>query len=110
MIETFAARITFVAFHDRGPLASRHRPSARVSEEVDQNIFRRKKEEIVVRGFEQLLTLATGGPADRFDGLDAEGFDYRLHRHRTFLDRGNQERSMLCAVEVPLCDWSHVRT
>ena len=49
-IETLAAGIALVAFHDGGPLMRGHGASAGISEQVDQDIVGRKQKQIVVRG------------------------------------------------------------
>src|SRR5215469_11789413 len=74
-IEAFASRITLVAFHHRGPLVGGHGARARVGKQIDQHIGSREKEEIVVGIFEQHFALGAGGPANRLNTLDAEGFD-----------------------------------
>jgi hypothetical protein len=67
--------VALVAFHDGAPLARRHRAGARIGEPVDQHVIGAQLEDVQVRRFEQALTLAARGHADRLDALDAEGFD-----------------------------------
>ena len=89
-VEALAACVTFVAFHNGGPLVSGHRAGAGIGEQVDQHVGSGKKKEIVVRGAKQLQALIAAGPADRLDALDAKRFDdgaghgAYVHLHRIF--------------------------
>ena len=74
-IEAATAGVAFVAFHDGGPLVRGHRAGSGVGEQVDEDVVSAQQEKIVVCGFEELLALGAGGPADGLDTLDAEGFD-----------------------------------
>ena len=56
-VEAAAAGVAFVAFHDGGPLVRGHGAGAGIGEQVDQDIVGGQKEQVVVRGFEQLLAL-----------------------------------------------------
>ena len=49
-IEAPAARIALVAFHDRGPLVRGHSARAGIRQQVNEDIVRREKKQIVVRG------------------------------------------------------------
>ncbi len=75
VVEAAAAGVALVAFHDGGPLMSRHGAGAGVGEQVDEHIVGRQEEQVVVGGTQQLFTLRAGGPADRLDALDAERLD-----------------------------------
>ena len=80
-VEAAAAGVAFVAFHDGGPLVGGHGSGAGVGEQVDEDIVGGEQEKVVVGGFEKLLALFAGGPADGFDALDAEGFDDGFDGH-----------------------------
>ena len=56
-IEAAAAGVAFVAFHDGGPLMSRHGAGAGVGEQVDEDIVSGQEEEVVVRGLEKGFAL-----------------------------------------------------
>ena len=75
----WCAGVGLVTSHDPCPLFAAHRAGSRVGQEVDHDIIRWDREEVVVRLFEGCSTLFDGGHADGFDGLDAEGFDDRFH-------------------------------
>ncbi len=86
-IEAAAAGITFIAFHDGGPLMRGHGAGAGVSEEVDENVVGGEEKKIVMRGLEKFFALRAGRPADGLDALDAKGFDdgFGLHGFRSRL-------------------------
>src|SRR6266536_2365655 len=81
-IEAAAAGVALVAFHDGGPLVRGHGSGAGVGEQVDQDVVGGKKEEVVVRGFEELLALGAGGPVKGLDAFNAKGFDDGLDGHK----------------------------
>ncbi len=83
-VKAAAPGITLVAFHDRGPLVRGHGASARIGEEIDQDVVGRQQEEVVVCGLEKALTLDSRGPADGLDTLDTKGLDDRARHEISF--------------------------
>jgi hypothetical protein len=81
MVEAFASGVRLVALHDACPLVGGHGAGAGVGEQVDEDVVGFKQEEVVMRGAKELFTLGAGGPANGFDGLDAEGLDDGFCRH-----------------------------
>ena len=78
-VESRAAGVGLVTLHQRGPLAGAHAGGARVGQEVDQHVVRMQREQVVIGVAQALLPFFAGGHADRFDRLDAEGFDDGFH-------------------------------
>ena len=76
-----AAGVALVAFHDGGPLVSRHRPGAGVGEQIDEHIIGVQEEQVVMRGFQQLFALGAGCPANWLDALDPKGLDDGSYGH-----------------------------
>ena len=50
-----------------------HGAGAGIGEQIDQDIVGGEQKEIVMRGFEELLALFAGGPANGFDALMRNG-------------------------------------
>src|SRR5580692_4318770 len=84
-VEAAAAGVAFVALHAGGPLMRGHGARAGDGEQVDEDIVGGEQEQVVVGGFEEVLALAAGGPAQRFDALDAAGFDDGFYGHEGHL-------------------------
>src|SRR4051812_36717556 len=103
-LKTLAARIALIALHDAGPLLRGHRPGARISQQIDEYVFRRQQKQVVVRGLEQLFAFVARGPADGFYALYAEGLYDSASRHGTsrphavpeVCDRYHQGTEALC--------------
>src|SRR5580765_7086786 len=81
VIEAPASRVALVAFHDAGPLMRRHGARAGIGEQIDEHVVSGQQEQVVISGAQQLLPLLAGGPGDRLDALDAEGFDDGFDGH-----------------------------
>jgi hypothetical protein len=90
VVEGFRAGIAFVAAHDGGPLVGGHGSGAGVGKQVDEDVVRGEKEEVVEGGAEEVDTLGAGGPTDRLNGLDAEGLDDRSYGHVGSLGQGSR--------------------
>jgi hypothetical protein len=56
-------------------LAVAHGVGARIGQKIDEHILSSDAEQVVVRVCQDTLALFTGGLFDRFDDLDAEGFN-----------------------------------
>lgn len=82
MIEAAAPGIALITLHQRRPLVGRHGAGAGVSQQIDQNVFRRQKKDVVVSCPEHLLPLSSGRPAYRFPTLDSKRLDDGFHGHR----------------------------
>ncbi len=77
--ETLAARVGFIAAHERGPLFGGHGAGAGIGEKVDQNVVGFDEEEVVPGLLEIALALLGGGVMERFHALDPERFNDRSH-------------------------------
>ena len=77
MIVAPAARITFVAFHDRSPLFRGHCSSTRIGEQINQYVIGGKQKQVVVRRTQVLFALPTRCPPDGFDTLNSKGLNDR---------------------------------
>ncbi len=76
-----AAGVGLVAVHHPGPLLRRHRPGARVGEQVDDHLVGVEPEEVVPGSFERPFPLLTSGEIDGLDAVDAERLDDGAKRH-----------------------------
>jgi len=90
MVEAAAAGVAFIAFHHSGPLVGGHGSGAGVGEQVDKDVVSRKKKQVVMGGFQELLALLASRPADRFNALVTEGFDdgFDGHGFPSYLESG----------------------
>ncbi len=80
-LEAGTAGVALVAFHHRGPLAAAHGAGAGVRQQVDQHVFGRQQEEVVMRRVEIALPFLARRPLEGLDALDLERFDDGSERH-----------------------------
>jgi len=74
-----AAGVAFVARHERRLLAGAHGRGPAVGQQVDQHVVGVQGEQVVVGLGDQLQPFLARRHADRFDRLDAEGFNDGFH-------------------------------
>ena len=74
-----AARVAFVAEHQRGPLSVRHRARAAVGQKVDGDVFGVQQEDIVVRRGERGFAMTARRNWQWLGHLDAKRLDDRMH-------------------------------
>ena len=99
-VEAPAAGVTFVAFHDGGPLVGRHGAGAGVGQQVNQHVVRRQQEQVVVGGAQQLFALLARCPADRLDALDAERLNDGTGHGAILLLQDTPEGAQVSVTEV----------
>jgi len=75
--EAGTSRVGLIAFQERAPLFGAHGRGAAVGQEINENLVRIEMEKIEMGPRKRPFALFARGPANRFDGLDAEGFDRR---------------------------------
>ena len=78
-IKASRAGVRLVAPHDAGPLIGAHGRRAAVGQQVDQHVLGTHGKEVVAALPQDLLPIADRGKPDRFDRLDLERLDDRLH-------------------------------
>ena len=76
---------------DRRPLVARHRPGARVREEIDQYVLGAESEQVVACMPDRLATIFRRGHHERFDRVDAKRFDDRVERHEPIMRENLRE-------------------
>jgi hypothetical protein len=74
-----AAGVRFISPHHRRPLLGGHRGSARVGEQIDQDVSRFEHKQVVARLAEESLALFAGSLAQGFDAFDAKRLDNSFH-------------------------------
>jgi hypothetical protein len=78
--ERSAAGVGLVAVDQRGPLRQRHRAGPGIGEQIDQNVLRRKLEDVVTCTRQRRDPLIACRELPRLDRLDAERLDDRVER------------------------------
>ena len=76
-----AARVALVSFHDRSPLIGGHRSGAGIGQQINKDIIRREKKQVVVRVAQELFAFFARGPADGLNTLDTKRLDNGADRH-----------------------------
>ena len=74
-VKTLASSVALVTLHDSCPLMGRHGAGSRIRQEVNQDLLRPQKEEVVIGCTQRALSLLTRGPMKRLHAFDPEGFD-----------------------------------
>ena len=108
-VERPAPGIGLVALHQRAPLRGRHRAGAGVGQQVDEDVVGAQQEQVVARLLERAHALLTRREAERFDGLDAEGFDDGVEGHVRCsgqLSAGSWQRSSATARPLPAASYA----
>ncbi len=75
---------------DCGPLIAAHRPGSRVGQQVDQDIVRSERKEVISGLFDEFFALWLGRHAQWRNRVDPEWLDDCSKRHE---------------VLVPFCSW-----